>query len=103
MLPMIEHNDTGSVVAAAKLLTGYITVSGKLDSPAKWLSANQAYSAEFVSYVIAWQTKHKLTPDGVIGPKTWRTIAKEAPICSTSKQAVSGYTLALQLLLNMED
>ena len=49
--------------------------------------------------MVSWQTSHGCTPDGIIGDDTWRAIAKAAPTCSTSKNRISGYTMAIQLLL----
>ena len=93
MLDTIRHNDAGDLVRIAQLLTGY----------AKLGEASGKYDANFVSHVITWQKNHGLEADGVIGPKTWAAIAKNAPECSTSKNRKSAATQALQILLNGAD
>lgn len=100
MLKTIRHNDTGKLVVAAKLLTGYVTVKAKVEDPPTFLRLHETYDADFVAHVCAWQGNHGLTPDGVIGPEMWTAIAKEVPTCSTSRNRISGYTLALQLIVD---
>ena len=99
MLATIRHQDTGKLVVVAKLLTGYIKIDKKVSSIDSYIKTNGNYDADFTAYMVTWQTKHKLTSDGVCGPNTWTAIAKSAPTCSTSKNETSGYALALQLLL----
>lgn len=89
MLNTIKQGDLGSAVQAARLLMGN-AVRG---------SADGTFDADFVAYVCAWQRERGLTPDGVIGPATWRAVAKEAPTCSTARNRVSAATQALQLLM----
>lgn len=89
MLPTIKHNASGDNVKVAKYLTGY----------AERKKASGDFDAGFVSHVCTWQRKYNLTPDGIIGPKTWAMIAEQAPVCSTSKNSASAATCALQLLL----
>lgn len=96
----IRHNDSGKLVVIAKLLTGYVTVKSKIEDVDSFIKLHQTFDADFVAYIIAWQGNHGLTPDGVIGPKTWAAIAGAAPTCSTSKHKTSGYTLALQILMD---
>ena len=99
MLATIKHQDTGQLVVVAKLLTNYFKVSEKVSDIESFVKVHGTFDAEFVAYVVSWQTSHGCTPDGEIGPETWSAIAKAAPTCSTSKNRKSGYTLALQLLL----
>ena len=99
MLMTIKHQDTGGLVVAAKCLTGYIKVKSKISDITSYTKVNGTFDAEYVAFMVSWQTSHGCTPDGIIGPDTWRAIAKAAPTCSTSKNRISGYTLALQLIL----
>lgn len=99
MLPTIRHQDTGALVVVAKCLTGYCKVDYKVSDIDSYVKVNGTFEADYVAFVVAWQTSHGCTPDGVIGPDTWTAIAKAAPTCSTAKNRISGYTLALQLLL----
>ena len=100
MIKTIRHNDTGVPVVVAKLLTGDLPVTKKVADPAAFIKEHETFDAGFVAVVCAWQRNHNLTPDGIIGPKTWTAIAKAAPTCSTSKLPKSAPTLALQLLLD---
>lgn len=100
MLPTIKHQDVGPYVFIAKCLTGYIKITSKVENTNDYIIARWTFDADFTAYVVSWQTSHKLTADGIIGPSTWKTIAKSAPTCSTSKNKTSGYTMALQILLN---
>ena len=100
MLTTIHHNDTCAHVVAAKLLTGYLSVTEKVEDPAAFVDLHDTCDASFVAYVCAWQREHGLTPDGVIGPATWRAIAGKAPTCSTAKNRTSGAAMAVQLLLD---
>ena len=99
MLQTIRHQDTGPLVVVAKCLTGYVKVSEKVTDIDSFTKLHGTFDADFVAFVVSWQTSHGCTPDGIIGPDTWTAIAKAAPTCSTSKNRISGYTLALQLLL----
>lgn len=99
MLQTIRHLDTGKLVVVAKCLTGYIKTSDKITDADSYIKVNGTFDADFVAYMVSWQTSHGCTPDGVIGPDTWAAIAKAAPTCSTAKNRKSGYTFALQLLL----
>jgi len=100
MLATIRHQDTGRLVVVAKCLTGYLKISEKVTDADSYVKVNGVYDADFTAFVVSWQTSHGCTPDGIIGPDTWRAIAKAAPTCSTSKNRKSGYTFALQLLLD---
>ena len=99
MLATIKHQDTGPLVVVAKCLTGYIKVKAKVTDIDSYIKVNGTFDADFVAYVVSWQSNHGVTADGIIGPSTWTAIAKAAPTCSTAKNKTSGYTLALQLLL----
>ncbi len=99
MLPTIKHQDTGQTVVVAKLLTGYLKISSKVDNPDSYIKENETYDANFTAYVVSWKGNHGLVADGIIDEDTWRAISKNAPTCSTSKNRVSGYTMALQILL----
>ena len=100
MLPTIKHQEANKYVVCAKLLTGYRKIKAKVDDPDSYIKANSIFDADFVTYMVSWKNNHKLTADGIIGPSTWRAIAKAAPTCSTSKNKTSGYTMALQILLD---
>lgn len=89
MLQTIKHQQTGDLVKVAQYLTGYTEMN----------NASGVYDADFVAYMVSWQTQHGLTADGVIGPKTWEKIAAEAKTCSTSKNKKSAYTCAVQILV----
>lgn len=96
----IRHQDVGIEVVVAKLLTGYVTVSKKVTDADSFIKVHQTYDAGFVAHVLAWQSNKGLDSDGIIGPKTWAAIAAKTPTCSTSKNRISGPTLALQFLLD---
>ena len=100
MLATIKHQDSGTLVAVARLLTGNASVSSKITDIDSYVKVNGSYDAAFVAFVCSWQGKHGVTSDGVIGPATWTAIAKAAPTCSTAKNRISGYTLAVQLLID---
>ncbi len=89
MLQTIKHQQTGDLVKVAQYLTGYAEMN----------TATGVYDADFVAYMVSWQTNHGLTADGVIGPKTWEKIAAKAKTCSTSKNKKSAYTCAVQILV----
>lgn len=99
MLATIKHQDTGPLVVAAKCLTSYLKTNKKVSDIDSYIKINGTFDADFVAFMVSWQTSHGCTPDGVIGPNTWAAISKAAPTCSTSKNRISGYTLALQLIL----
>lgn len=90
MMKTIKHGSSGNLVKVAQYLTGYAE-RGK---------ATGNFDAAFVSKVCAWQRANGLTPDGIIGPKSWAKMAQKAPMCSTSKNRTSAATCALQLLLD---
>lgn len=54
--------------------------------------------ADFITFIINWQLKRKLTADGTLNNSTWQQIAKEAPTCSTAKGTKNAIK-ALQILL----
>lgn len=89
MLATIRHNDTGDLVKVAKYLTGYSERN----------EAGETFDATFVAFVCSWQSKHSLTSDGIIGPKTWVKLASAAPTCSTAKNKTSAAVCAVQLLV----
>ena len=99
MLKTIRHQDSDKLVVVAKLLTGYLKIKEKVADPDSYIKANSLFDAAFVAYVCTWQGNHDVTSDGIIGPNTWTAIAQAAPTCSTSKNRISGYTMALQILL----
>lgn len=100
MLMTLKHNVVDRAVVAAKLLMGALTIGEKVEDPDSYIKVNQVYDADFVAFVCAWQKRHDLTSDGVIGKKTWTKLASEQSTCSTRKNATSGQTLALQILLD---
>lgn len=89
MKATIKQGAKGDAVKIAQYLIGY-AVRKKADG---------IFNADFVAAVCAWQRKNKLTPDGIIGPKTWEKIAEKAPTCSTKKNTTSAATCALQIAL----
>ena len=99
MLQTIRHQDVGPLVVVAKSLTNYVKITEKISDADSYIKVNGTFDADFVAFIVSWQTSHGCTPDGIIGPATWTAIAKSAPTCSTSKNRKSGYTFALQLLL----
>ncbi len=84
----IRHNDTGTAVQIAQLLTGY-SDTGK-------------YDANYVAFMCSWQGAHNLTPDGIIGADTWAAIAKDAPTVSKSKNPKSSAAKAVQLIVGTD-
>lgn len=90
MLTTIQHQSRGNIVKVAQYLTG-LAARGK---------ASGNFDADFVAAVSTWQKKRGLVPDGVIGADSWRKIADEAPLCTTSKNRKSAEVCALQILLN---
>ena len=99
MLDTIKHQDSGTLVVVAKLLTGYLSITKKITDSESYIKVNGLFDAGYVAHVCAWQSNHKLVADGIIGPATWTAIAKSAPTCSTSKNRISGPTMACQLLV----
>jgi len=89
MLSTIKQGASGDLVKAAQYLIEYSGI-GK---------ASGKFDAAFFNAVIGWQKKNKLTADGIIGPKTWAAMSKNAPTCSTSKNRKSVYTCAIQVLI----
>lgn len=89
MLATIRQGTNGNLVKIAQYLTGF----------AARKEATGNFNANFVAHICAWQRKYDLTPDGVIGPKTWTMIARQAPTCSTSRNRKSPATCAVQLLI----
>lgn len=89
MLATIKQGSTGDLVKVAQYLTGFSNIK----------KANGVYDVVFFEHVKHWQGVNKLDVDGVIGPKSWTQIAKNAPTCSTSKNTKSVYTCAVQILL----
>ena len=99
MLDTIQHQDNNKYVVVAKQLTGYLYVTSKISDPDSYIKANGLFDAGFVAHILAWQSNHGLTSDGIVGPNTWAAIAASAPTCSTSKNRISGPTMALQIVL----
>ncbi|MBP5461890.1 MAG: peptidoglycan-binding protein [Lachnospiraceae bacterium] len=52
-----------------------------------------------VEKVKAFQTANSITPDGVIGAKTWTALAAKAPTVSVKKYKFSSYASAVQTLI----
>ena len=90
MLNTIKQGSQGNVVKVAQYLTGYAARG----------NASGIFDANFVAAVCSWQRVNGLTPDGIIGKNTWTKLAAKAPLCTTSKNAKSAATCALQILLN---
>ena len=99
MLKTIRHRDEDFAVVIARLMTGQLRITAKTSAAEVETPENMTFDAELVAHICTWQREHGITPDGVIGPDTWTQIAQTAPKCSTSKNRISGQTLALQLLL----
>lgn len=90
MLTTIRHKSSGDEVKIAQYLSKFAE-RGKADG---------IFSADFTAHVVTWQRNNGLSPDGVIGAKTWKKLAETAPTCSTSRNKTSRYTCALQILLD---
>lgn len=88
MIQTIRHQDSGALVRAAKLLTGYS------------IDDTEVFTAEFTSCVISWQKEHGLTADGVIGPKTWTALSGVQPTVSANRNRECAAVKALQLILD---
>lgn len=80
----IKKGSSGTEVKIAQLLLDY--------------SATGTFDAKFVDVVKAFQQKHKLDDDGIIGAKTWAKLAEKAPIVK-NKSSDKEATLAAQILL----
>ena len=89
MKATIKHGASGDAVKIAQYLLGCAEM-GK---------ATGEYDAGTVAAVCAWQRVNGLTPDGIIGPKSWTKMAEKAPTCSTKKNKKSAATCALQIAL----
>lgn len=100
MLKTLRHGDKDRLVVIAKLLTGFVTVKEKVEDADSFIRLHQSFEADFVAHVVAWQGNHGVKADGVIGKDTWTAIAENAPTCSTSKNKTSGYTMAVQMLVD---
>jgi len=100
MFKTIRQGDVDRLVVVAKLLTGYVKVSAKVADADAFVKQHQTFDEGFAEHISTFQTAHGLTPDKEIGQKTWTAIAAQAPTCSTSKNRISGYTLAIQLMLD---
>lgn len=92
MLATIKQGTNGNPVKIAQYLTGF----------AKRKEATGNFNADFVAHICTWQRSNDLSPDGIIGPKTWAKLTEKAPTCSTGKNKTSAATCALQILLNAE-
>ena len=68
MLKTIRHKDADKLVVAAKLLTGFVSVSEKITDPDSFIKLHQTFDADFVSHTITWQKNHGLTADGAFAP-----------------------------------
>lgn len=100
MINTIQHQNEGRTVVIAKLLTGYLSITKKVSDPDAYIEKHKIFDDGFTAYVMNWQEKHGLMPDGIIGPDTWTTIAGYLPTCSTGRNQKSGLTMALQMLLD---
>ena len=89
MLPTIKKHAKGDTVKIAQILIEFADVSGEFDSL-------------FETAVKSFQSKHGLSMDGVIGPRTWTEIAKVAPKVSIKSLRQGKYALAVQLLVGVE-
>lgn len=86
----IKLKASGDEVKAAQYLTGYCEKNKATDS----------FDKAFEDYVKKWQADNGLTVDGIIGPKSWGTMADTAKTCSTSKNSKSVYACAVQILVS---
>lgn len=89
MLETIKLGSTGNLVKVAQYLTGYAAVK----------KATGNFDEAFATHFTEWQAKNGLAADAVDGPVSWTKMAENAPTCSTSKNAKSAYTCAVQLLV----
>jgi len=100
MMETIRLNSKGKEVVAAKLLTGYTTISGKVEDPDAFIKIHDLFDASFENFVKNWQKSKNLDVDGIVGKKSWTKIASQPLTCSTIKNRISRYTLALQMLID---
>lgn len=89
MMKTIRLGDTGEHVKIAQYLIKY----------AERTKADGKFDIEFEAHVKEWQSENGLTSDGIIGLKSWKKLAQNAPTCSTSRNKTSRYTNALQIAL----
>lgn len=88
----IKLGDKGKFVKATKYLSGFSDIK----------QASEDFDETFSEYIKNWQRVNNLEQDGVIGDKSWETLADKAPTVSTSKNRKSAATCALQELLDCE-
>lgn len=65
MLPTLKQGTQDSAVSLFKALCGYADTSS-------------AFDAAFAEFIKNWQKENGLTPDGIIGQKTWAALLKKA-------------------------
>ena len=80
-------------VQAAQYLSGF-TPYGSI--------AENTFTKQFEDYIKNWQRINDLNADGIIGEKSWHTLASSALTVSTAKNKKSSYTYAVQTLLNID-
>lgn len=100
MIATVKLNSIGKQVVAAKLLTGYTNVNEKIDDPESFIKIHETFDASFETFFKNWQRTNNLVDDGVCGPKSWTKISGLALTCSTSKNRISRFTMALQMLID---
>lgn len=64
LTPTIEHNSTGNTVRAVQEVLG--------------MDVNGDFGTVTLDNVKAFQAKHKLTADGIVGPNTWNALVRAA-------------------------
>lgn len=85
----IKLKASGNEVKVAQYLTGYCERN----------KASGQFDEDFESHVKSWQEENGLTADGIIGSKSWATMAETAPTCSTSKNKKTPYVCAIQIIV----
>lgn len=85
----LKLNMESKEIRAVQILLGYTPDNGK-------------YDAAFEKFVKEWQSKQKLTADGVFGPASQGALAGMLPTVSSAKNKKSAAAKAIQVLLEIE-
>lgn len=89
MLSTIKQGSSGNLVKVSQYMSGYSRIK----------EASGEFDAAFFEHIKGWQDTQGLTPDGIIGPKTWTKLAEVAPTCSTTENKECAHVCAIQLIL----
>ena len=89
MSQTLKIGDDNVYVSVAKILSGYE-------------DSTSVFDEKFKEFMEAWQTKHSLTPDGIIGEKSWVELGRDLPTVSRTKNRKCAYVKVVQLLVNVD-